>query len=717
MTTSFSRREFLKGALAASGLTIIATVTPEGEKLAKAAEAKSSGLKPTAYYEVTPDGVVRVVIPSSEMGQGIYTTLAMIVADELEADWGKIQVVQAPAADAFKNVLLDSQMTVGSAATRGWYVPLRKAGAAGKTMLIEAAAQEWKVPVSECAAEKGTVRHAKSGRSLSYGELAAKAAKLPVPQDPQLKKESELKYIGKAMPRVDGPEKVNGKAIFGYDVDLPDIHYAILARPPAYGAKPDSFDEKAAMAVDGVVKVVPGPHGIAVCAKSYTAALKGRKALNVKWGAGSHPDLDSASIEKALMSGLEQPGANAITTGDPKKALAQAAKVLEATYYVPCVAHATMEPMNFTAHVQQDRCDIWGPTQGQTIAQMVAGQVAGLAPDKVQVHTTLLGCGLGRRAAPDFVVDAVIASKALGKPVKVVWTREEDIQHDLFRSAVAHKIKAGLDSQGNLVAWDHKVSCFSIQKYMGMPIEKGIDMFVLWGLHDAPQSPTKSQIAYGMPNFSVELFLSDLPVPVTPWRSVQNAPNAFATECFMDELAQLAGKDSLAFRLESLKDNPRARRVLETVAKNSDWGKPLPKGRGRGIAQHACFGSYVAQVADVSVKDGKVTVNRVDVAVDCGPVVNPNALEAQIEGAVVLALSTTLREEVKFAKGGVASKNFGDYNIIRMSEVPDIRVHIVNSTDEMGGIGEPGVPPLAPAVTNAVFAATGKRLRKIPLAL
>lgn len=722
MTKSFSRREFLKGSLAASGLTIVATLTPAGVKLANASGAKKElpGLSPAAYFVVTPGDVVKILVPSSEMGQGIRTTLSMMVADELEADWAKVEVMQAPAADAFKSPILKAQLTVASASTRGWYIPLRKAGAAGRAMLTEAAAKKWNVPASECVAEKSTVRHDKSKKKLSYGELAADAAKLPVPQDPPLKQENEFRYMGKFVPRVDIPEKVSGKAVFGYDVDLPDLHYAALARPPAYGAKPESFDEKAALAVTGVAKVVPTPFGIAVCAKNTMAALKGRDALNVKWGPGSHPDMDTASIEKELMGGLDKPGANAAKRGDPAKALEDAKKVYEATYYIPCVAHATMEPMNFTAHVQQDRCDLWGPTQGQTMTQGVAAQVSGLPPEKVFVNTTLLGCGLGRRARPEFVIEAVIASKALGKPVKVLWTREEDIQHDFFRAPMAHRIKAGLDDKGNLVAWAHKTASISILKGMGKKLENGIDGYLLWGLVDSDKSPSRSPFAYTMPNFSVDLVLADLPVPVTPWRSVQNAPNAFATECFMDELAHMAGKDPVEFRLQALKDNMRASRVLKTLLKKTNWGKPLPKGWGRGIAQHYCFGTSIAEVAEVSVeKDGKVRVHRVDAVVDCGPVVNPDALTAQIEGAVTLALSTTLYEEVQFSKGGVSSENFGDYHILRMSEVPEINVHIVRSTDvnAMGGIGEPGVTPLAPAVTNAVFNATGKRLRRIPLKL
>jgi isoquinoline 1-oxidoreductase beta subunit len=711
-----TRRTFLKGSLAASGLTIVAYVTPLGTKLVSAA-SEAEGFQPSAFFQITPNNVVRVMVPNSEMGQGVRTALPMIIADELEADWDQLEIIQAPAAEEFKNPILRNQLTVASASVRGFYAPMRKAGAAGRSMLIEAAAKEWNIPVSECQAVKGTVVNLKSGKKLTYGQLSKKAAKLPVPQDPTLKKESEFRYMGKAMPRVDIPDKVSGKAIFGFDMDLPDLHYAVLARPPAYGAKHLSFDEKAAMAVKGVKKVVPTPRGIAVIAETLDAANKGRQALNTKWDQGTHPQMDTAGVEKSFIMDLEKPGANVITKGDVQKALGEAKKTYEATYYIPCVAHATMEPQTCTADVRADSCDVYIPTQGQTLSHMVATKVSGLPPEKVNIHTTLLGCGLGRRPRPDQLIEAVISSKVLGKPVKVVYTREEDIQTDFFRSAMAHRIKGGLDNGNQMVVWDHKVSCTSLYKYLGGKVKNGIDPYCLWGLWDSPKSPNKANMTYQFPNFSVNLVLNELPIPVAPFRSVQNAPNAFATESFMDEMANLAGKDPLSFRLERLTDDKRASRVLKTVALNSNWGKPLPEGWGRGIAQHRSFGTSIAEVAEVSVdpKSGAVRVHRVDVAVDCGPVVNPDPLEAQIQGAVALGVSTALFEEVQFANGGVESANFDDYRILRMSENPEVHVHIVKSDEDIGGIGEPGIMPLAPAVANAVFNATGARVRRMPL--
>ncbi len=713
MTTSISRRTFLK----ATGLTIAVSVTPFGFSLMDASAQKEGSFKPNVWFKITPDNRITITVGNSEMGQGVHTALPMILADELEADWKQIKVVQGPAGNEFKNPILNDQLTVASASVRGFYGPLRKAGAAGRAMLIKAAASTWNVPESECKAEKGTVQHKKSGRSLTYGKLCLTAAKLEIPKDPPLKKESEFRYIGKPMPRVDIPEKVKGAAIFGLDIHLPDMQVAVFSRPPAYGAKPISFDEQAAAGVKGVIKVVPTPQGIAVCAESLHAALKGRDALKVKWDNGTHPQLDNDMAEKSLIGDLEKPGATVIKTGDVKKALGEAGKKVEATYFVPYIAHATIEPMNCTAHVRNDGCDVWAPTQGQLTAQHLASQISGVPPEKVHIHTTYQGCGLGRRARPDFIVDAVIVSKVVGKPVKVIWTREEDIKYDAFRAALAHRIEGGIDAQGRLIAWSHKAVSPSIMKDIApQAIQGGVDFMSLWGLADFPGSPDNNRIMYDIPNLSIEFLLSDLPIPVCPWRSVQNGPNAFVIESFVDELAHAAGKDPLEFRLQHLKTNWRAARVLETVAKKADWGKPVSKGQGRGIAQHTCFGSYVAHVVDLSVneKDGAVKVNRVVVAVDCGPVVNPGPLKAQVEGAVTMALSSALKEEVKFANGGVKSANFDDYPVIRMNEIPEIEVHIVESKESMGGIGEPGVPPTAPAVGNAIFNATGVRIRRIP---
>ena len=718
MTITLTRREFLKGSLA-GGFTIAVSTTPLGYSIANAAEKKpAAGFAPNVWVQITPDDTVTIYVGNSEMGQGVLTAQSMVVADELEADWEKIRIRQGEARDGFKNPILHSQITVASGSLRGMYEPLRRAGAAARAMLIQAAAELWDVPQTECKAELGYVTHRPSKQRLSFGNLSEVAAKLPVPQNPPLKSESEFRYIGKTMPRVDVPQKVSGHAVYGTDVQLDGLHYSVLARPPAYGAKPVSFDQKAAEQVKGVVKVVKLPMGIAVCATSTEAALKGRGALNTTWDKGAIPAMDNAYIEKTMMADLDRPGAKVQDTGDAKKALADASLSVEATYFVPFVAHATMEPMNCTAHVTPESCDVWGPIQSQTTSKGVASKISGLPANKVHIHTTMLGCGMGRKAKPDFVAEAVMIAKALGKPVKHLWTREEDIKYDSFRSAVSHRIKAGIDAEGQLTAWSHKLASVSILRGVRPELVKnGIDAYCLWGLWDTPKSPHwNNRIQYEIPNFYIEFKIADLPMPVAPWRSVQNACNAFAIECFMDELAKAAGKDPLEFRLRALKNNLRARRVLETVADKAGWGKPIQQGQGRGIAQHACFGSWVAQVVDLSVDraSGKVKVHRVVAAVDCGPVVNPGPLVEQIESGIMMALSTALKEEVKFADGGVQSANFSDYNLLRMSEAPEVEVYAVNSTEKMGGIGEVGVPPLAPAMANAFYNATGVRVRRLP---
>jgi isoquinoline 1-oxidoreductase subunit beta len=716
MNKPISRRSFLK----ITGLTIAVSATPFGYNVINASAQKDGSFKPNVWFEITPNNRITMTMGSSEMGQGTHTALGMVIADELEADWKQVKIMQGPASEAFKNPVFDDQITVGSASVRGFYEPLRKAGAAGRAMLVTAAAQTWKVPEEECTVFNGTVKHKKSNRSLTYGQLCLKAAKLQIPKEPRLKNETEFRYIGKPVARVDIPEKVSGKAIYGLDVKVPDMLYGVIARPPAYGAKPVSFDQKGAEGVKGVRNIIPTPMGVIVCAETLDGAWKGRDALKVQWDKGSHPDMNNDSIERHFIEGLDKPGVAAKNVGDAKKALAEASKKVQATYFVPFVAHATMEPMNCTAHVQKDRCDVWASTQAQILSQIFASQISGLPMDKIQVHTTFLGCGLGRRGAfPDFIVEAVTASKAVGKPVKVVWSREEDLKYDFYRAATCQRIQAGLDSQGGVVGWSHKVACSSILKFLNPEwiTKEGVDFFSLWGIVDAPIPPVFSHTAYEFPNFYVEQYLSDLPIPVCPWRSVQNAPNAFVVECFMDELANAAGKDPVAFRLPLLKNNMRARRVLETVAEKAGWGKAMPKGKGRGIAQHACFGSYVAQVADVSVNEGNgtVKVDRIVAAVDCGPVVNPDTVKAQIEGSVIEGLSTTLKEEIKFSNGGVKTANFDDYKIIKMSEIPEIEVHIIKSNEPIGGIGEPGVTPTAPAVANAVFNAMGARIRRLPL--
>lgn len=712
MKPLITRREFLRTAAAGAGLTIVAVMTPEGLRLLSAEEAKKEelrALKPMAWLTITQDNIVTITVNKSEMGQGVYTSLPMIVADELDADWKQVRFASAPAGDEYKDPVWKSQATGGSSSVRNMYGPLRTMGAAMREMLVIAAARTWVVPVKDCAALRGTVKHVKTGRSLTYGALSTEAAQLQVPRNPVLKKEKQLRYIGKAVPRTDVQEKSTGKATFGIDTFVPDMLYAAVARPAAYGAGPGSFDEAAARKVGGVRAVIPLPNGVAICADTVDSAWRGRSALNVKWRNPGSGSMDTASLEKDFIAGMNAQGVVAKNEGDAKLALGRAAKKIEATYLLPYLSHATMEPMNCTASVKPDRCDVWVPTQNQTGVQDMAVKISGLKRGQVFVHTTYLGGGFGRRFETDVVEEALRLSKAAGRPVKLLWTREEDMQHDFYRPANYTKIEGGLDDKGQVIAWSHKIVCPSIfSRVFPDRVKKGIDPAAVEGVEN---------MEYQIPNLYAEYVRTDLPVPVGFWRSVGSSHNGFTVESFVDELAHAAGKDPLEFRLGLLKDHPRARRVLETAAEKAGWGKPLKRGQARGIAYHLSFGSYVAEVAEVSVdrKDGKIKVHSVVCAVDCGSVVNPFIVTTQMESGINMGLSAALKEKIEFANGGVKTENFSSYDLLRMSEAPAIEVHIVTSGDKLGGIGEPGVPPIAPAVANAVFAATGVRLRNLPM--
>lgn len=707
----YTRREFLKTTITGAGLTIAAVMTPAGLRLLSAAEMEreEATFKPNVYLRIAPDDSITVVVNKSEMGQGVTTSLPMIIADELEADWKQVRFVSAPAADEYKDPVWGMQSTGGSTSVRHMHDTLRKAGAAAREMLIAAGSEALKVPLRECAAVNGVVRHMKTGKGLSYGKLVFEASRLTVPQNPALKKEGQFKYIGKAMPRLDVPEKSTGRALFGIDTFAPGMLYAVMARPLQYGAEPASFDHEAAKRVKGVRAVVPGQRGIAVCADTLDAAWKGRNALNVQWRNAKAPALDTAALEKDMMAKIGEQGLVAKSRGDVRAALGQAVKKVEASYQTPYLAHATMEPMNCAASVTADRCDIWAPTQNQGGIKGMAVKATGLKPEQVFVHTTYLGGGFGRRFETDFAEEAVNLSKTAGKPVKVIWTREEDFQNDFYRPANYTRIEAGLDGQGKVTAWSHKIVCPSIfARVFPSMMKNGIDSAAVEGVTD---------LEYEVPNLLAEYVRIDLPVPVGFWRSVGASHNGFIIESFVDELAAAAGRDALEFRLGLLQKHPRAKRVLETAGQKAGWGGKPAKGQALGIAYHLSFGSYVAQVAEVSVEKatGRIKVHKITCAVDCGSVINPNTVIAQMESGIIMGLSAALKEKMEFAGGGVRTTNFGDYDLLRMSETPEIEVHIVTSRDPLGGIGEPGVPPAAPAVANAVFAATGIRLRSLPM--
>ncbi len=703
--TKVTRREFLQTASVAGAGLVIGFHLPVGGRRGVASPAPFA---PNAWLRINPDESVLVVVDRSEMGQGVTTALPMLLAEELEADWSKIKIEFAPADKAYINPMFGLQGTGGSTSVRAAYTPLRKAGAAAREMLVTAAAETWGVDKTECHAEKGAVIHPSSKRRLTYGKLTARAAALPVPDGVPLKEPKDWKILGTRVPRLDTPAKVNGSAGFGIDVKLPGLLVGVVARSPVFGGKLKSFDATKAKAVPGVRHVVPVSRGVAVVADGYWPAKKGRDALELTWDEGPTASVSSLTISQLFAQRAEQAGAVARHEGDALGALPGAASRVDAVYELPFLAHATMEPMNCTAHVRADGVDIWAPTQFQTGAQGVGAGIGGVPSEKVKVHTTYLGGGFGRRFELDFIQEALEASKATGAPVKVIWSREDDIQNSLYRPASYHRLQAGLDAGGQPVAWTHRIVAPSIMaRVFPDTVKNGLDEEAVEGGMGMP---------YTVPNVHVDYVLTDTGIPVGFWRSVNNSFNAFAVETFIDELASAAKKDPYEYRRDLLGKAPRHLGVLNLAARMADWGSPLPAGRARGIAVYKSFESYVSQVAEVSIdKDGVVHVHRVVCAVDCGPVVNPGIVEAQMQSGIVFGLTAALWGEITIDKGHVQQSNFNDYRVLRMGEMPVVEVHIVPSTESQGGVGEPATPPIAPAVCNAIFALNGKRIRKLPI--
>ena len=702
-----TRREFLQAASVAGARLVIGFHLPSRPRIG-AAPPLSEPFAPNAWLRINPDDRVLILVDRSEMGQGVATALPMLVAEELEADWSKIVIEFAPADKAYINPLFGMQGTGGSTSVRAAWAPLRKAGAAAREMLISAAAQTWGVDKSECRAEQGAVVHPASNRRLTYGQLVAKAATLPVPQDVPLKDPKDWKLLGTSATRLDTPPKVDGTAEFGIDVKVPGMLVAVVARCPVFGGKAAGFDAAKAKAVPGVSHVVPISSGVAVVANGYWPAKKGRDSLGITWDEGPNAAVTSASVSQLLTERAGQAGVVARHDGDPDAGRAGAATKLDADYELPFLAHATMEPMNCTAHVRADGVDIWAPTQFQTGVQGLGAKIGGVAPEKVTVHTTYLGGGFGRRFELDFIQEALETSKAVGAPVKVVWSREDDVQHDQYRPACVHRLQAGLDPSGQPVVWTHRIVAPSIMaRVFPQYVKNGLDGEAVEGGVGMP---------YAIPNVHVDYLLTDTGVPVGFWRSVNNSFNAFVVEGFIDELAHAARKDPYEYRRDLLAKAPRHLGVLNLAASKAGWGSPPPAGRSRGIAVWKAFESYVAEVAEISIaKDGAVRVHRVVCAVDCGPVVNPAIVEAQMQGGIVYGLTAALWGEITIDKGRVKQSNFHDYRMLRMADMPEVEVHILPSSDTQGGVGEPGTPPIAPAVCNAIFAATGKRIRKLPI--
>ncbi|MFZ0613715.1 MAG: xanthine dehydrogenase family protein molybdopterin-binding subunit [Desulfobacterales bacterium] len=706
MQTVMTRRSFLKK----SSLVIAATAFSNPLNLFNASSARGASehpFKPHAFLEIATDDMITVWVGQTNLGQGTHTGIPMIIADELDAAWEKVQVKTAVAAEPFKDPLWHAQLTGGSSSIRNRWDMIRTVGAAARQMLVEVAAEQWGIPGEKCVTRDGKVLHP-DGRSFTYGKLAEAAGKRPVPGNPRLKNPEDYRIIGTPRKRLDIPDKVMGKTVFGLDFTTPGMCIAVVARPPRYGAKLQSHDAKAAMAVKGVIDVVPlEDNRLAVCAETTYAAMQGRKALDIIWSKGSHPDLNDETIDAAFGAHLEKPGAVAKNRGDVSKALAEAAQTLEQSYKLPYISHAQVEPINCTAHVEKERCRIWVPTQGQSATQMTASKLTGLPLDKVEVVTLPAGGGFGLRGEQDPVVDSVLLSKALNRPVKVMWTREDDFANDRFRPANQCKIIAGLDKDGRLIAWSHKVAAPSVMsRSMPQAVENGIDPDAVAGIRDMP---------YSLPNLLVNYVMVNLPITVGWWRSVGYSVNVFAVESFMDELAHAAGKDPVQFRLDQMEKGSRPYNILSLVAEKGGWNRPVPEGRARGVAVTSCFESFTAHMAEVSVgKKGAITVHKMVCALDCGTAVYPDAIRAQAEGGVIMGLSTAFHEKVRFSEGGVKTTNYGDYPVLTMSEVPEIEVHIAKNTLKAGGIGEPVFPSVAPAVANAVFKATGVRLRELP---
>jgi isoquinoline 1-oxidoreductase beta subunit len=704
MKAHLNRREFIRVSAGVSGGLVLGVMLPGVETLGQMVDQEGKEFIPNSWIRIAKDGNVTIIVARSEMGQGVRTALPMIVAEELDADWSKVRIEQAIAKDEY-----GSMGTGGSTSVRTSWERLRKAGASARVMLIQAAAGVWAVGQEECRTERGTVIHKPTGRSLSYGELAERASTLKPPENPPLKDPKDFKIIGRKIPRTDTPEKVDGSAVFGIDVKVPGLLHAAVARCPVFGGSVIRYDDTKAKHIAGVKQVAQIDSGVAVIATSTWAAFKGRDALAVTFNEGPAASLSSGKIDIMLREYASRKAAVAEKSGDVDEAMTSASKTISASYDAPFLAHATMEPMNTTAWVQKNLCEVWAPTQDPQGYRRTAAKLCGLPQEQVIVHTTYLGGGFGRRWESDVLVEAVQCSQTSGSPVRVTWTREDDIRHDFYRPVSHHVLKGGLNAKGELVAFTHRVVAPSITGQSSPErIKDGLDKSAVEGAVAMP---------YDIPNVRVDYVMANTAVPIGSWRSVYPSQNVFALECFIDELAGAAGKDPFEFRRALMATRPKMLRVLELAAEKSGWGKPLPAGRFRGIAfsPPSFFRTPVAQVAEISIEDRKVRVHRVVCAIDCGIVINPDGLAVQMEGGVVYGLSAALMGEITIERGRVGQGNFDDYPMLTLDEVPAVETYSVQSTDPPTGTGEPGLPAIAPAVANAVYAATGKRIRRLPI--
>jgi isoquinoline 1-oxidoreductase subunit beta len=717
--SDLQRRDFLKTAVTLGGGLLIAAYIPQWNKTSAATLPGATTsvdathpFAPNAFVRIGTDDSVTVIANHSEMGQGVYTSLPMLLAEDLDCDWSKVRVEPAPVDPAYNHTVFGIQMTGGSTTTTSEYERFRKMGAMARLMLIAAAAQSWGVDPQSCRTEKGFVIHAASGKRASFGSLAELASQQTPPTDIPLKDPKNFTLIGKPVHRLDTPSKTNGTAQFGLDVYIPGMLTAVVARAPVFGGKVVSFDASKAKAIPGVVNVLQVPSGVAVIATGFWPAKLGREKLDITWDDGPGKDISSVAMRKDYANTSRTPGIVARKVGDPAAAMAGAAQKITAEYEVPYLSHSMMEPLNTVVDLHDDHCEIWTGTQFETMDRLAAAKIAGLKPEQVKLNTTLLGGGFGRRANPacDFVSEAVEVAKVAKAPVKVVWTREDDIRGGWYRPMWYDHFEAGLDAQGNPVVWTHTIVGQSIMAgtlFEAFGIKNGIDSASVEGAAD---------MLYGIPNVQVDLHSPKNQVPVQWWRSVGHSHTGFSVETFLDEVAHAGGKDPYQLRRTLLAGQPRMLAVLDLAAKKANWGSPLPAGRARGIAGHFSFDSYVAQVAEVSIeKDGNVRVHRIVASVDCGRVINPDTVKAQIEGGIVFGLTAALKTEITLENGRVQQSNFHNYPILRMFESPEIEVHIIESTEKPTGVGEPGVPPVAPAVANAILALTGKPIRRLPI--
>ena len=693
---SLSRRGFLKNsALTFTGLIIGFTYEPESSLAVKVENAEELGI----WIRIAPDGSTTLIVPSSEMGQGVNTSLSMILAEELEADWQSVKTETAPVNSKYINPESNSgQMTAGSSSVKGFWNPLRKAGAAVRLMLQKAAAQKWEIPIEECVAKSGYIYRKNSSQKLSYGELAEAAGKIDIPSDPPLKNYKDYNLVGKSIKRIDIPSKTNGSAQFGIDVRLPEMMYATIRQSPVFGGEVLSYDEDAAKSIRGVKKVILIPNGISVIADNTWRAKRGMEVLNLKFHGGKTIGLESQQVQKELLKALDDEGKTKI----------EANQVLDLEYEVPFLAHATLEPMNCTANVTENFCEVWVPTQSQGGCMDVAKEITELDEGQIKIHTTYLGGGFGRRGETDFVKQSLILAKALGKPIKVTWMREEDMQHDFYRPASMSRFQIGLNKDGFPISWNNQLASPSILKRFFAPMA--------WFNIDPLSTEGADEIPYAIEDFNFDYSVVDSGVPVGFWRSVGSSFNAFFTESAIDEAAHLAQQDQFDYRMKLLSGKPRFQKVLEKVMRESKWGRKLPKGHGLGIAIHKSFGSIVGAVIEVSTDvNGMLNLNKAWIAIDCGKVINPNTVRAQMEGGFTFGLSATLGEEITLKDGRVEQSNFHDYSILRLKGSPEISVEIIESGNEIGGVGEVAVPLAAPALTNAIFSSSGRRIRSLPL--